>query len=359
MDFGYFTLTDNPPRYEAQRRDPNRFLQEVEEEAIAAEELGFHSAWVPEHHFGLFGCLPAPATFLAHLAARTSRIKLAAATVVLPCNHPIRVAEEWALLDLLSNGRTLFCAGRGYDRREYDTFEVPFEESRGRFDEEMAIVRAAWTQTDLTWEGQYHRWDLPITVLPRPVQQPHPPIYVACFSEPTMRMAAAGEFNIIFAPFAASVVFGGLQAAAARFFGFAREAGFPHLRAKCSYFLALADTPAEQLRAKERLKFYQRGVRGASPTQASAAPASYAYFEEIAKRNAASTAETLGEETIITGSPAQVIEQLKRVEAAGIDEVICYFNYGALPHTDTLRQMERFAAEVMPAFAAVPQAAGS
>ena len=96
---------------------------------------------MPEHHFGLFGCLPAPATFLAHVAARTSRIRLAAATVVLPCAHPIHVAEEWALLDLLSNGRTVFCAGRGYDRREYDTFEVPFEESRGRFDEEMAIVR--------------------------------------------------------------------------------------------------------------------------------------------------------------------------------------------------------------------------
>src|SRR5919202_126612 len=113
-----------------------------------------------------------------------------------------------------------------------------------------------------------------------------------------MRMAAQGEFNIIFAPFAASVVFGSLAAAAAKFRGFAEEAGHPHLRAKCSYFVALADTPAEQLAAKERLKFYQRGVRGASPTSAAEAPASYAYFEQIAKRNATSTAETLREDTI-------------------------------------------------------------
>jgi alkanesulfonate monooxygenase SsuD/methylene tetrahydromethanopterin reductase-like flavin-dependent oxidoreductase (luciferase family) len=182
------------------------------------------------------------------------------------------------------------------------------------------------------------------------VQQPHPPLIVACFSEPTMRMAAQGEFNIVFAPFAASVVFGSVQAAAAKFRGYAEAAGFPHLSAKCSYFVALADTPAEQLRAKERLKFYQRGVRGASPTDASTAPASYAYFGEIARRNATSTAETLGEDMIITGSPAQVVEQLKRVEAAGIDEVICYFNYGALSHADTLAHMERFAAEVLPAF---------
>ena len=273
MDFGYFTLTDNPPRYEAARRDPNRLLLDVAAEAIAAEQMGFNSAWVPEHHFGLFGCLAAPATFLTYVAAHTSRIKLAAATVVLPCAHPIHVAEEWAMLDLLSNGRALFCAGRGYDRREYDTFQIPFEESRGRFDEEMQIVRAAWTQTDLTWEGQYHRWDLPINVLPRPVQQPHMPIYVACFSEPTMRMAAESGFNAIFAPFAAAVVFGSVQEAAARFFEFGREAGHPHLRAKSSYFVAVADTPDEQYQAKERLKFYQRGVRGASPTQASTAPA--------------------------------------------------------------------------------------
>src|SRR5918999_1704716 len=81
MKFGYFTLTDNPPAYGATRRDPNQFLLEVLEECRVAEELGYHSAWVPEHHFGLFGCLPAPATFLAHVAARTKRIQLAPATV--------------------------------------------------------------------------------------------------------------------------------------------------------------------------------------------------------------------------------------------------------------------------------------
>ena len=85
----------------------------VRETARLAEELGYHSAWVPEHHFGLFGCLPAPAVFLAHLAAHTKRVKLAPATVLLPCNHPLRVAEEFALLDLLSNGRAgIDCVSR-------------------------------------------------------------------------------------------------------------------------------------------------------------------------------------------------------------------------------------------------------
>src|SRR5207249_5634648 len=101
MKFGYFTLTDNSPGYGAQRRDPNQFLLEVAEECVEAEAMGYNSAWVPEHHFARFGVLPSPAMFLAHVAARTKRIKLGPATVVLPLNHPLRVVEEFNLLDVL------------------------------------------------------------------------------------------------------------------------------------------------------------------------------------------------------------------------------------------------------------------
>ena len=88
MRFGYFTLTDNPPAYKDRRQDPNQFLQNVLAECIEADRLGYASVWVPEHHFGLFGVLPTPTTFLAAVAARTQHVKLAAATVLLPCNQP-------------------------------------------------------------------------------------------------------------------------------------------------------------------------------------------------------------------------------------------------------------------------------
>src|SRR5436305_14953588 len=87
MQFGYFTLTDNSPGYGDRRRDHSQFLREVIDEAIAAEALGFNSAWLPEHHFGLFGVLPTPAQALTYIAAKTSRIKLAPATVLLPCTQ--------------------------------------------------------------------------------------------------------------------------------------------------------------------------------------------------------------------------------------------------------------------------------
>lgn len=350
MRFGYFTLTDTPPGYGARRRDPNQFLGEVLAECLHAEGIGLHSVWLPEHHFGLFGCLPAPAVFLAHLAAKTTRVKLAPATVLLPCNHPLRVAEEFALLDLLSQGRVVFSAGRGYDKREYDAFGIPFEESRERFDEEMEIIQKAWTEEAFTYKGKIFQFHEPVTVLPRPVQRPHPAIYVACFSKPTVEVAARLGLNALFAPFAAAMMFGSVQQAAAYHKERALEAGYPSVRAMCSYFVAVADSPAEALKAKERLLFYLKNVTPALPGDRTKAPPHIAYFADIVEGLLAMRPEQLGDRSIITGSPEECVESLKKVEAAGVEEVILYFNFGAYPHKDTLKMMDRFMRDVAPHF---------
>jgi alkanesulfonate monooxygenase SsuD/methylene tetrahydromethanopterin reductase-like flavin-dependent oxidoreductase (luciferase family) len=352
MRFGYFTLTDNSPGYGTRRREAGELIKEIVDQAILAESLGFSSAWLPEHHFGLFGVLPTPAQALTYIAAKTSKLRLAAATVVLPCNQPLRAAEEWAVLDLLSNGRAIFSAGRGYDEREYRGFEIPFEESRTRFDEELRLVRKAWIEDNFTFHGQHHTVANPITVVPKPVQKPHPPVYVACFSEPTMRMAAEEGFNIIFAPFAASMMFGSLPAAVARFKELASAAGHPHARAMCSYFTCIADTPEQKRAAQERLLYYLTNFIPAVPQDADKAPPHIRYFVDIAERVKRMQPEDLGERSIVTGTVEEVVHQFEQVEAAGIEEVICYFNFGLLPHSETVRQMERLAREVMPRFAA-------
>ena len=115
MKFGYFTLSDNA--YRDNPRTPNQFVADIVAEAIVADELGYHSAWIGEHHFSTLGVLSCPDLVLAYIAARTRRIRLAPAVTVLPLHHPIRVAEQWASLDLMSGGRVDFAAGRGYDRR--------------------------------------------------------------------------------------------------------------------------------------------------------------------------------------------------------------------------------------------------
>ena len=140
MEFGYFTLSDN--HYENNTRSPNQFVDDITNEALYADQLGMHSAWIGEHHFNSLGVLSCPDLVLAYIAARTKHIRLAPAVTVLPLHHPIRVAEQWASLDLLSNGRVDFAAGRGYDKREYLPFNVSFEDNQSIFDEGLELVRS-------------------------------------------------------------------------------------------------------------------------------------------------------------------------------------------------------------------------
>src|SRR5438445_13380244 len=143
MQFGYFTLSDN--NYADNRRGPNQFVADILDEALYADALGLHSAWIGEHHFSTLGVLSCPDLVLAQVAAKTARIRLAPAVTVLPLHHPIRVAEQWATLDLLSGGRVEFAAGRGYDRREYVPLNVSFEHNQEIFEEGMEVVRRLWS----------------------------------------------------------------------------------------------------------------------------------------------------------------------------------------------------------------------
>src|SRR5437762_9307372 len=208
MKFGYFTLSDN--HYVDNRRDANRLVADILDEAIYAEAVGLHSAWIGEHHFSTLGVLSCPDLVLAHVAARTERIRLAPAVTVLPLHHPIRVAEQWATLDLLSGGRVDFAAGRGYDRREYAPFHVSFEDNQAIFEEGMEIVRLLWaSEGPISYRGKHYRFD-DVAITPRPVQRPIP-AYVASFSRPSIELAGRLGCNLIVAPFAAALTFGGLR----------------------------------------------------------------------------------------------------------------------------------------------------
>ena len=172
MEFGYFTLTDN--RYSENPRSAAELAREIAGQAVYAEEIGMYSAWIGEHHFNLLGCLPAPEVMLSYVAARTERLRLAPAVVVLPLHHPLRVAEQWATLDALSGGRVVFAAGRGFDRGEYEPFGVSFDDSFPIMVEGMDILTRAWRETE-PWshKGAHYVFE-DVVVTPRPVQQPMP-----------------------------------------------------------------------------------------------------------------------------------------------------------------------------------------
>ena len=144
MEFGYFTLSDN--HYENNPRDANKFVSDITAEALYADQLGMHSAWIGEHHFNSLGVLSCPELVLAYIAARTKHIRLAPAVNVTPLHHPIRVAEQWATLDLLSGGRVDFASGRGYDSREYAPFKVDFADNQSIFEEGMEVIQKLWSR---------------------------------------------------------------------------------------------------------------------------------------------------------------------------------------------------------------------
>jgi alkanesulfonate monooxygenase SsuD/methylene tetrahydromethanopterin reductase-like flavin-dependent oxidoreductase (luciferase family) len=243
MQFGYFTLSDN--HYKNNPRTANQLIADILDEAVYAEEVGLHSAWIGEHHFSTLGVLSCPDLVLAQVAARTKRIRLAPAVTVPPLHHPIRVAEQWATLDLLSGGRVDFAAGRGYDRREYAPLGVSFDDNQSVFEEGMEIVRRLWASPEpLTHRGRHYRLD-DVAITPQPAQRPIP-AYVASFSKPSIELAARLGCNLIVAPFAAAMTFGGLRQVREVYDEACHRAGNPPGRLMCSYFLHFADTPAEE-----------------------------------------------------------------------------------------------------------------
>ena len=348
MHFGYFTLSDN--HYENNCRDPNQFVADILDEAVYAEELGLHSAWIGEHHFSTLGVLSCPDLVLADVAARTKHIRLAPAVTVLPLHHPIRVAEQWATLDLLSGGRVDFAAGRGYDRREYLPFNVSFDDNQALFEEGMELVQRLWSSdTPISHHGKYYQFDN-VGITPKPIQRPIP-AYVASFSKPSIELAAKLGCGLIVAPFAAAMSFGGLEQVAQLYKESCARHGNAPRRLMCSYFIHFADTKAQEDAARARqIRYYKECVIAAFPGDPEKTPPSYRYFIGMVERLKNVQPEDLTENSVLLGSPEQITSTLKKVEAAGFDEVILYFNVGLKPHAQVKHEMSRFMTDVATAF---------
>jgi alkanesulfonate monooxygenase SsuD/methylene tetrahydromethanopterin reductase-like flavin-dependent oxidoreductase (luciferase family) len=348
MEFGYFTLSDN--HYENNTRAPNQFVADIAAEALYADQLGMHSAWIGEHHFNSLGVLSSPEMVLSYIAAKTKHIRLAPAVTVLPLHHPIHVAEQWSTLDLLSGGRVDFAAGRGYDKREYLPFHVSFDDNQGIFEEGLEIVRKLWeAEGRISHQGQYYSFE-DVRITPKPVQRPIP-AYVASFSKISIELAARLGCGLIVAPFAAAMSYGGLKQVADLYKETCVKYGQKPGRLMCSYFTHLADNKdVEDAQRARQIRYYKECVIPAFPGDPKTAPPSYRYFIDIVERLHKVRPEDLTENSVLIGSPARITETLKKVEAAGYSEVILYFNVGLKPHAQVKDEMARFMAEVAPAF---------
>ena len=158
--------------------EQSRIYGEALDQVQYAEELGFDSVWVAEHHSSRYGIFPSLMPIVNYLAAKTKRIRIGTGVSVLPFHNPIFLAEESAMMDLLSEGRLEFGVGRGSANYEYGNFHIDFDSRNKRFQESLDIILGLWTKRGFSYEGEYYQAK-DVTIAPSPIQKPHPPVFLA------------------------------------------------------------------------------------------------------------------------------------------------------------------------------------
>jgi alkanesulfonate monooxygenase SsuD/methylene tetrahydromethanopterin reductase-like flavin-dependent oxidoreductase (luciferase family) len=184
MDFGLFFLMQRDEAWSEQA-----VYDSAMEQMLAAEPLGYSSAWIAEHHFNDYGLCPAPAVLAAYVAARTRTLRLGMGVSLLPLHHPVDLAESLAVLDVVSGGRLDVGIGRGGTLQDYQTFQSDRADARARVEEGIALLQQSWGGAPFDFRGRFHSAER-LHVRPRPAQRPHPPLFIAANSEDSVRSAA-------------------------------------------------------------------------------------------------------------------------------------------------------------------------
>jgi alkanesulfonate monooxygenase SsuD/methylene tetrahydromethanopterin reductase-like flavin-dependent oxidoreductase (luciferase family) len=352
MRFGTFFFFQAAPGY--RHADIiHRELEQVE----WTEELGFDEVWFTEHHFIDYGLSVDPSSLAAAAASRTRRVRIGLAAAILPFHHPLRLAEQMALVDIISNGRLDVGVGRGNRPAEFAGYRVPQIENRERFDETVEVIRRAWTQERFSFHGRFFDFD-DVRVIPKPVQQPHPPIYQVCVSKDGIENTALRGW-----PMLNSVLTGPVDQLVANrdtYLATLQKTGRSEAETRAllaqwgvSRQIYVADTDAQALaEAREAELWYQESFRRFVVPERieDAHPSLQPGFRAMADKLARVTWEDLVRETLAFGSPETVARHIDYMRELGVGQVLCWMNFGGLPQDKIRRSMELFAREVMPRF---------
>lgn len=340
-----------------------RRFQEIIEQVSFAEEMGFRSVWFMEHHFAPEQShSSSPDMVLAALSQRTSTMRLGLAVVLVPVHHPVHTAERIATLDLLSGGRVELGIGRSGHPYQLTPFGVPLTESRGLWEEALTILPGAWTEDVFSHQGTYYNIP-PRTVLPKPLQKPHPPLWGACNQEDTAYLTGKMGFGCLV------ITHRGVDRAQ-KLIGIYKEAishaeprgKFVHNRVAANT-LAYCGTEREPARARgaELLDWYRsmqrvREERNWQDVALEDIPEDY-------KFHAQKGADSGGSETITgrdlvdarrfcMGDPEDCIAYIEQFEAIGVEELMFNFQLGPVTHREVMTSIQLFGEHVIPSFQA-------
>ena len=342
-----------------------QLFQEAMALADMVEPLGFDSLWSLEHHFTGYSMIPNPVQFLSYYAAHTRRIQLGTAVIVLPWHDPVRIAEEIALLDVMSGGRTIFGFGRGAGSVEYKGLRVPMEESRDRFAEMAKIVRMALTQKRFSYDGKFYQ--IPETsIRPQPISNPVERFYASSVSPESAELMARMGFGMMIIGQkdweSAAIDIQHYRATAA-------SCGHPLRPVLALANVIVADDPSEARDlARTHLRVYMKtiddhyrfsdghlsGLKG------------YEFYAKMAKTYNKVTPPKDGQQAAkpapdsakkkpaagdlnVTGSPAEALEKLRYIhQLTGASDFLGQFCVGGLSFENTRRSMRLFAEKIAP-----------
>jgi len=321
-----------------------------------AEGLGFDSIWTLDHHFTGYVMSPDPTALLMYVAARTKRVQLGTAVIVLPWHDPVEVAEKIALLDLVSGGRTIYGFGRGAASIEYAGFRIPMEESRDRFVESLLIIRKGLTQESFSFEGKYYK--VPeIQIRPRAISHPENRFYASSVSpESAEIMAKLGLGVLIIAQRSWDETAADYQ----RYCDIAQASGYTP-RAPISLFNVLV---ADDAREAEELAAVHMGAMFDSIDRHYhfsdghlTGVKGYEFYAKLAKTYTKLTADEQAKAKAVefyrslhaAGTPEQVLEKIRYIHhTVPLEHMVSTFAFGGLPYAKLERSVKLFAEKILP-----------
>ena len=345
MKFGLFTHLPWP-----EGTSPSQVVHEATEQVCLAEELGYCSAWFAEHHFSRYGLGSSSLVLVSNIAAQTRSIRLGTAVLVPPLHHPVHLAEDTATLDVVSGGRLDLGFGRGTAGYEYSGYNVDQGESQERFQETIGIVQGLWTTPDYSYEGKYFSVNR-ANLVPPPVQEPHPPIYIAATRTLTTLEYVVSTGH----PLICGVVLDHDDAMdlCNRFVRLSREAGHDIPISEIPFFryLHVAETEEEARKNAEPAMAWTMDMTDwrRSITSGSEVNQRLEDFRR-ARTQLPPTYDYLADKRAIIGTPDQCVEKIRQFGDQGIEYFGCNFDFGGMAQEKVLRSMKLFADEVMPHF---------
>ncbi|GAA1858116.1 LLM class flavin-dependent oxidoreductase [Pseudonocardia ailaonensis] len=329
----------------------------VVDHAQLAEELGFEAIWLGEHHFSRHGIYGNTLTLASHIAGKTDRLRIGTAVVILPLHHPLRVAEEAAMVDVLSGGRLDLGVGAGYQWREFNGLGVDIKESRERFIESLEILTTAWSSDALSFQGKFRSWDAEdeLIIHPKPRQSPDLPVYVAVSASPrSLELAASHNLRILVG--GPTDIMGIAPQVIERW----RQAMTNHGNdpsgkvlpcAKGIYVAETDEQAAADIAAIDQLWDVKLLSQIGSPlSPAGEVPPGYeSWAMRVKDREKRVTDNTTGTAALV-GSPETVAHRIKELEEMGLEYIFGSFGLPGMPEEKKRRSIELFGREIIPQF---------